>query len=53
MRVTLLRRLTRVDPARFGPRLAEALVTRSQQVNIRRGVVSRRTTAADQAIEDR
>ncbi|MFF0154728.1 hypothetical protein [Micromonospora sp. NPDC005203] len=46
VRRTLLRQLTRVDPARFGPELAEALVTRSQQVKIRRGVMSRRTAEA-------
>ncbi|MFF4879227.1 hypothetical protein [Micromonospora sp. NPDC000668] len=50
IRITLLRQLTRVDLARFGPMLAEALVTRSQQVSIRRGFVVRRTAAADEAV---
>ncbi|MGC4814145.1 hypothetical protein ACLQ29_26735 [Micromonospora sp. DT228] len=50
VRVTLLRRLARVDLTRFGPKLAEALVTRSQQVKILRSVVSRRTAAADEAV---
>ncbi|MGC4876571.1 hypothetical protein ACLQ26_09965 [Micromonospora sp. DT43] len=50
VRSTLLRQLTRVDPARFGPKLAEALVTRSQQVKIRRSFVPRRTAAADEAV---
>ncbi|RAO26288.1 hypothetical protein PSN13_06312 [Micromonospora saelicesensis] len=50
VRITLLRQLTRVDLARFGPKLAEALVTRSQQVKIRRSFVSRRTAAADEAV---
>ncbi|MET8093135.1 hypothetical protein [Micromonospora sp. NPDC005220] len=50
VRITLLRRLTRVNLARFGPKLAEALVTRSQQVKIRRSFVSRRTAAADEAV---
>ncbi|MET8200380.1 hypothetical protein [Micromonospora taraxaci] len=49
-RVVLLRQLSRVDPARFGPTLAEALVTRSQQVKIRRSFVRRRTAAADEAV---
>ncbi|MEU8167979.1 hypothetical protein AB0B97_15920 [Micromonospora sp. NPDC049004] len=50
VRITLLRQLTRVDLARFGPRLAEALVTRSHQVKIRRSFVPRRTAAADEAV---
>ncbi|MET8266570.1 hypothetical protein ACFYP0_27365 [Micromonospora arida] len=50
VRITLLRQLTRVDLARFGPVLAEALVTRSQQVKIRRSFVRRRTAAADEAV---
>ncbi|MGI5522961.1 hypothetical protein ACQEUX_18800 [Micromonospora sp. CA-259024] len=50
VRVTLLRQLTRIDLARFGPMLAEALVTRSQQVKIRRSFASRRTAAADEAV---
>ncbi|WP_444950239.1 hypothetical protein [Micromonospora ureilytica] len=50
VRVTLLRQLSRIDLARFGPRLAEALVTRSQQVKIRRSFVRRRTAAADEAV---
>ncbi|MDG4779601.1 hypothetical protein O7614_08085 [Micromonospora sp. WMMD961] len=49
-RVVLLRQLSRVDPARFGPTFAEALVTRSQQVKIRRNFVRRRTAAADEAV---
>ncbi|MGW5578756.1 hypothetical protein [Micromonospora chokoriensis] len=49
-RIALLRQLSRVDPARFGPTLAEALVTRSQQVKIRRSFVRRRTAAADEAV---
>ncbi|MEU8331041.1 hypothetical protein [Micromonospora sp. NPDC048839] len=54
MRRTLLRRLTRVDLTRFGPKLAEALVTRSQQVKILRSVVSRRDgPAAAEALESR
>lgn len=50
VRVVLLRQLSHVDPARFGPKLAEALVTRSQQVKIRRSFVQRRTAAADEAV---
>ncbi|MEW1586142.1 hypothetical protein AB0283_11910 [Micromonospora vinacea] len=50
VRITLLRQLTRVDLARFGPKLAEALVTRSHQVKIRRSFVARRTAAADEAV---
>ncbi|MEV7989061.1 hypothetical protein [Micromonospora sp. NPDC085948] len=50
VRRTLLRQLTRIDLTRFGPKLAEALVTRSQQVKIRRSFVSRRTAAADEAV---
>ncbi|SCF30871.1 hypothetical protein [Micromonospora chokoriensis] len=50
VRVALLRQLSRVDLARFGPTLAEALVTRSQQVRIRRRFVRRRTAAADEAV---
>ncbi|MGC4867240.1 hypothetical protein ACLQ3B_17625 [Micromonospora sp. DT53] len=50
VRVTLLRQLSRIDLPRFGPRLAEVLVTRSQQVKIRRSFVSRRTAAADEAV---
>ncbi|MDG4837177.1 hypothetical protein O7631_11685 [Micromonospora sp. WMMD967] len=50
VRVVLLRQLSRVDLARFGPKLAEALVTRSQQVRIRRSFVRRRTAAADEAV---
>ncbi|WP_433553057.1 hypothetical protein ACQP08_06730 [Micromonospora zamorensis] len=50
VRVTLLRLLTRIDLARFGPKLAKALVTRSQQVKIRRSFVLRRTAAADEAV---
>lgn len=54
VRRTLLRRLTRVDLTRFGPKLAEALVTRSQQVKILRSVVSRRDgPAAAEALESR
>ncbi|GGO30408.1 hypothetical protein [Micromonospora parathelypteridis] len=49
VRITLLRQLTRVDLARFGPMLAEALITRSHQVKIRRSFVLRRTAAADEA----
>lgn len=50
VRVTLLRQLTRINSARFGPKLAEALVTRSHQVKIRRSFVLRRTAAADEAV---
>ncbi|MCZ7376406.1 hypothetical protein [Micromonospora sp. WMMC250] len=50
VRVVLLRQLSRVDLARFGPKLAEALVTRSQQVRIRRSFIRRRTAAADEAV---
>ncbi|WP_327649397.1 hypothetical protein [Micromonospora zamorensis] len=50
VRVTLLRQLSRIDLPRFGPMLAEALVTRSQQVKIRRSFVRRRTAAADEAV---
>lgn len=50
VRVTLLRQLSRIDLARFGPMLAEALVTRSQQVKIRRSFVRRRSAAADEAV---
>ncbi|MFI6268621.1 hypothetical protein [Micromonospora zamorensis] len=50
VRVTLLRQLSRIDLPRFGPMLAEALVTRSHQVKIRRSFVSRRTAAADEAV---
>ncbi|MFC5924854.1 hypothetical protein [Micromonospora vulcania] len=53
VRSTLLRQLTRIDLARFGPKLAEALVTRSQQVKIRRSFVLRRTAAADEAVAPR
>ncbi|MEV1317165.1 hypothetical protein AB0J14_13890 [Micromonospora arborensis] len=39
VRITLLRQLTRIDLPRFGPKLAEALITRSHQVSVRRAFV--------------
>ncbi|MEH1168884.1 hypothetical protein V6V47_26205 [Micromonospora sp. CPCC 205539] len=50
VRIALRRRLAHLDVDRFGPGLAEALVTRSQQVKIRRSFVLRRTAAADEAV---
>ncbi|GAA3743603.1 tetratricopeptide repeat protein [Micromonospora maritima] len=50
IRIALLRPLTRLDPDRWGPRLAEALVTRSHQVSGLPGSTSRRTAAAQEAL---
>ncbi|MFC8619510.1 hypothetical protein ACFT9M_24250 [Micromonospora purpureochromogenes] len=50
VRIALLRPLARRHPVRYGPRLAEALVTRSQQVNGSARSVSRRTAAAAEAV---
>ncbi|MGS2614798.1 hypothetical protein ACVCAH_09765 [Micromonospora sp. LZ34] len=50
VRIALLRRLARLDFWHFGPALAEALVTRSRQVSIRRRFVARRTAAGEEAI---
>ncbi|MEU8260677.1 tetratricopeptide repeat protein [Micromonospora sp. NPDC048999] len=51
VRIALLRRLARHAPLRYDPRLAEALVTRSQQVSIRPTFTARRTAAAEEAVE--
>ncbi|MGK5443941.1 tetratricopeptide repeat protein [Micromonospora sp. URMC 105] len=52
VRIALLRRLARRAPLRFGPRLAEALVTRSRHVGSRwtAAATARRTAAADEAV---
>ncbi|WBB70516.1 hypothetical protein [Micromonospora sp. WMMD812] len=50
VRVALLRRLARRDLSRFGPPLAEALVTRSRQVSVRSEFVARRTASAEEAV---
>ncbi|GAB3172217.1 hypothetical protein FHX75_15178 [Micromonospora palomenae] len=52
VRIALLRRLARRAPLRFGPPLAEALVTRSQHVGSRpsAAATARRTAAADEAV---
>ncbi|MEU5786994.1 hypothetical protein ABZ754_04595 [Micromonospora purpureochromogenes] len=50
VRIALLRRLARRRPLRFGPPLAEALVTRSQHVGSRASATARRTAAADEAV---
>ncbi|SCF40030.1 hypothetical protein GA0074696_5335 [Micromonospora purpureochromogenes] len=52
VRIALLRRLARRAPLRFGPPLAEALVTRSQHVGSLPSATAtaRRTAAADEAV---
>ncbi|MGC5021131.1 hypothetical protein [Micromonospora sp. DT47] len=50
LRIALLRPLARPHPLRYGPRLAEALVTRSQQVKSSARSVPRRTAAAEEAV---
>ncbi|MFU8871097.1 tetratricopeptide repeat protein [Micromonospora sp. SL4-19] len=50
VRIALLRRLARHAPLRYEPRLAEALVTRSQQVSIRPTFIARRAAAAEEAV---
>ncbi|MBQ1045992.1 hypothetical protein KBX03_26165 [Micromonospora sp. C72] len=50
VRITLLRPLARLDPLGWGPRLAEALVTRSQVVSGLPGGTARRTAAAEEAV---
>ncbi|MEU5828615.1 tetratricopeptide repeat protein [Micromonospora tulbaghiae] len=50
VRIALLRPMARLDPAGWGPRLAEALITRSQVVSGLRGGTARRTAAAEEAV---
>ncbi|MBM0259792.1 hypothetical protein, partial [Micromonospora sp. 4G55] len=50
VRIALLRPLARRHPLRYGPRLAEALVTRSHQVKISARSVPARTAAAAEAV---
>ncbi|MCZ7425295.1 tetratricopeptide repeat protein [Micromonospora sp. WMMA1949] len=50
VRIALLRPMARLDPVDWGPRLAEALITRSQVVSALRGGTARRTAAADEAV---
>ncbi|MEU4716772.1 hypothetical protein AB0F73_24405 [Micromonospora purpureochromogenes] len=50
VRIALLRPLARRHPLRYGPRLAEALVTRSHQVKASARSVPRRTAAAAEAV---
>ncbi|WP_346122644.1 tetratricopeptide repeat protein [Micromonospora coerulea] len=50
VRIALLRPLARHDPLRYGPRLAEALVTRSHQVSGLPGSTARRTASAEEAV---
>ncbi|MBQ1071053.1 tetratricopeptide repeat protein, partial [Micromonospora sp. D75] len=50
VRIALLRPMARLDPVGWGPRLAEALITRSQVVSGLRGGMARRTAAADEAV---
>ncbi|MFG3681479.1 hypothetical protein ACGF5H_15370 [Micromonospora chalcea] len=50
VRIALLRPLARLDPLGWGPRLAEALITRSQVVSGLRGGTGRRAAAADEAV---
>ncbi|NYF57399.1 hypothetical protein [Micromonospora purpureochromogenes] len=50
VRIALLRPLARRHPHRYGPRLAEALVTRSQQVKVSARSVPGRTAAAAEAV---
>ncbi|MEW2442153.1 tetratricopeptide repeat protein [Micromonospora marina] len=50
VRITLLRPLARLDPLGWGPRLAEALVTRSQVVSGLPGGTARRRAAAEEAV---
>ncbi|TYB38118.1 tetratricopeptide repeat protein [Micromonospora sp. AP08] len=50
VRIALLRPLARLGPHRWGPRLAEALVTRSHQVSGLPGSTVRRTAAAKEAV---
>ncbi|SCL58858.1 tetratricopeptide repeat protein [Micromonospora chersina] len=50
VRIALLRPLARLGPHRWGPRLAEALVTRSHQMSGLPGSTGRRTAAAEEAV---
>ncbi|MEW2327184.1 tetratricopeptide repeat protein [Micromonospora chersina] len=50
VRIALLRPLARHRPLRWGPRLAEALVTRSHQVSGLPGGTARRAAAAEEAV---
>ncbi|MEH0981072.1 hypothetical protein [Micromonospora sp. CPCC 205556] len=50
VRVALLRPLARRAPLGYGPRPAEALITRSQQVKVSGRSVPGRTAAADEAV---
>ncbi|WNM40703.1 hypothetical protein RMN56_04965 [Micromonospora halotolerans] len=50
VRIALLRPLARRRPLRWGPRLAEALVTRSQVVSGLPGGAARRLAAAEEAV---
>ncbi|MFG2108207.1 tetratricopeptide repeat protein [Micromonospora chersina] len=50
VRIALLRPLARLGPHRWGPRMAEALVTRSHQVSGLPGSTVRRTAAAEEAV---
>ncbi|MGY0003621.1 hypothetical protein [Micromonospora sp. I033] len=50
VRIALLRPLARRRPLRWGPRLAEALVTRSQLVSGLPGGTARRAAAAEEAV---
>ncbi|NES28600.1 tetratricopeptide repeat protein [Micromonospora terminaliae] len=50
VRIALLRQLTRLGPHWWGPRLAEALVTRSHQMSGLPGSTGRRTAAAKEAV---
>ncbi|MFC0028488.1 hypothetical protein ACFFMM_02995 [Micromonospora chaiyaphumensis] len=50
VRIALLRPLARRRPLRWGPRLAEALVTRSQLVSGLPGGTARRRAAAEEAV---
>nr|WP_181726742.1 hypothetical protein [Micromonospora provocatoris] len=50
VRIALLRPMARLGPHRWGPRLAEVLVTRSQVVSGLPGSTARRTAAAEEAV---
>ncbi|WBC09877.1 tetratricopeptide repeat protein [Micromonospora sp. WMMA1947] len=50
VRIALLRPMVRLGPHRWGPRLAEVLLTRSQMVSGLPGSTARRTAAAEEAV---
>ncbi len=50
VRIALLRPMARLGPHRWGPRLAEVLITRSQMVSGLPGSTARRTAAAEEAV---